>query len=269
MTRRAGARSRVIVAIGSSATNPSALTAAAQLARVAHYELAALFVEDINLLRLAELPFAFEISADLARPRPLDTREVERGFKKEADALRDVLAHAGAALKLECTFDVVRGHPARVLFEAASERDLIVLPGAAAKAPTHRPSAYIVRNALHSAAAGVAAQRKQPVVAMLKAGPSAERVLAIAHELAAGEHAELVLLIAMQNDTDCTLLTAAENWLAEHGAGARIYSLDDSGYANVIDAVEATDARVLFWPGDGEIAAPLIEQIHCPLVVVR
>jgi hypothetical protein len=267
----AGPRARVIVAVGSTSPDPLTLAAAAQLAQAVGGELAALFVEDINLLRLAELPIAFEIGAALPTPRPLAAADVERGFKVQADELRRALAEIANALQLDFTFDVVRGKPASALFEASAEQDLIVLAGAAARAFAHHPLASVVRHALR---AGVKSRRAQPVAAMLQAGPSAQRVLAAAHGLARAGAAELVLLLATNNAGDTQLAATVENWLAEEGSSARIIAVPDSTPENVAKLVALAGAHVLFWPADGnlEMAAavePLLAAISCPLIVVR
>ena len=56
-----GSIKRILVALDASAANRTALQTAALLASELQAELQALFVEDINLLRLAELPFAREV----------------------------------------------------------------------------------------------------------------------------------------------------------------------------------------------------------------
>lgn len=274
MNADAVTRSRVIVAIGSSSPDPATLGAAARLAHVVRGELAALFVEDINLLRLAELPIAFEIGAALPTPRRLAPADIERGFRSEADALRQALAEIGNALQLDFTFDVVRGNPAHVLFDASSERDLIVLAGTATRALTHRPSASIVRHALRAATSGPAARHKGPVAAMLHAGSSAIRVLAVAHELAQADAAELVLLLEASDDSDPSLVQTVERWLKEQAATARVFALGGNTLSQMADIMAQTGSRVLFWPGDGEremtaAAQPLLASISCPLVVVR
>ena len=48
---------RILVALDASAHSHAALAAAVALAARLHAEIEGLFVEDINLLRLAELPF--------------------------------------------------------------------------------------------------------------------------------------------------------------------------------------------------------------------
>jgi hypothetical protein len=270
----AGPRSRVIVAVGSTSPDPSTLAAAAQLAQLVDGELAALFVEDVNLLRLAELPIAFESSAALPTARPLQVADVERAFKKEAHEFKRALTEIASALQLDFTFDVVRGKPASVLFEAATERDLVVLAGAAARALTHHTPAKIVRHALRAAASGVKSRRAQPVAAVLQSGACVQRVLAVAHGLAIESGAELILVLAPGDAHNAPLTAMVERWLEEQGASARIVVLPNSVPENVAKLVAEAGSQLLIWPGDGNLefasaVEPLLAAISCPLIVVR
>lgn len=267
-----GSRLRVFVAVGPAAADPLALAAAAQLAQAAGAELTALFVEDTNLLRLAELPFAMEIGATFAAPRRLTTFDVERAFKNQADELRRALAEISSTLKLELSFDVVRGRPARVLLEAAGETDLIVLASAAVRSLTHAASASIVRSVLHAASSGAKLRRPQPVAAVIRSGPAGLRALAAARSLAQASAADLVLFITGHGAEGAELSAEVAAWLEERGATARVVQLPDAAPDRVAEIVASENLRALFWPGNGELevaAAVLLESINCPLIVVR
>jgi hypothetical protein len=270
----AGSRVRVIVAVGSTSPDPLTLAAAAQLAQAVGGELAALFVEDINLLRLAELPFAFEIGATLPTPRPLATRDVERAFRAQAADSRRALAEIANALQLDFTFEIVRGKPASALFEASAEQDLIVLAGTATRVFAHNTPASTARHALRTSASPVKSRRAQPVAAMLEAGPSAQRVLAVALELARAGGADLILLLAADESRNAPLAAVVENWLEDRRASARIIALPDSTPDRVARLVAQAGAHALLWPGDGDLeimakVEPLLAAISCPLIVVR
>ena len=267
-------KSRVIVAVGSAFPDPSTLAAAAQLAHAVDGTLAALFVEDIDLLRLAELPFAFEIGATLPTPRPLATRDVERAFRAQADEIRRALAEIAHAHRLDLTFDIVRGRPARVLFEASVAHDIIVFASAAARTRSHSPLASVLRNALRATAPGARLWHGRTVAAVLQTGPAMRRVLAAAHRLARTNAAELRLFVAADSAQDTALADVVNTWLVEQGATARIALLQDRAPERVAALLTRAGAHALLWSGDGdpETAAqvePLLAVINCPLIVVR
>ena len=267
-------RARVIVAIGPAAPDAPALVAAAQLARAAGVELAALFVEDSNLLRLAELPFALEIGAASATMRRVVASEVEHALKRQAGELRRALADAVHGAQLEWTFETVRGRPVRVLLEASAEGDLVVFASSAVRTLAHPELASALRTTLNAILAGAKPRRARPVAVALRPGQGALRALVAAHRLARENATELVLFLTERGAEGAELLALVDAWLGEHGAAARIAPLLDSTPEHLAEIVASEDPAVLFWPGDGvqefasEIEA-LLEAIRCPLIVVR
>jgi hypothetical protein len=268
------ARTRVIVAIGPAAPDSLALIAAAQLARSAGAELAALFVEDINLLRLAELPFALEIGAASATMRRVVASEIEHALKRQAGELRRALAEAVHAARLDWTFGTVRGKPVRVLLEASAEGDLVVLASSAVRTLAHTELAGAMRTALNAISAGAKPRQARPVAVALQPGQDALRTLAAAHRLARENATGLVLFLAETGTDGAELPAMVDAWLVEHDATARIVPLLDVTPEHIAELVAWEDPAVLFWPGDGvqefapEIEA-LLEAIRCPLIVVR
>lgn len=266
-----GGGSRVIVAVGPAAPDSPALAAAAQLAQSAGAELAALFVEDINLLRLAELPFALEIGTASATMRPFAAPDVERALKRQAGELRRTLAEMAHAAQLDWTFGMVRGRPVSVLLEAAGEGDLVVLASSMVRTFAHAGLASAMRSALSATLPGKKPRRARPVAAALQPGPNALRVLAAAQQLAQASAAELMLYLAGEQDAEFFAMVDA--WLGERGITARVKPLNELAPEQVAKLAAGEDLNVLFWPGDGvqEMAAEveaLLNAISCPLVVV-
>lgn len=269
-----GVRSRVIVEVGTASLDPLALAAAAQLALSGGIELATLFVEDINLFRLAELPFALEIGAASAMPRRLVVSDVERALKSQAEETRRALSEMADALQLGLTFEVVRGHPARTLLKVSGEDDLVVLAATVVRTVTHTTAAGLVRSVLRTTSPAAKPRGAQPVAAVLFSRPTAIRALAAAHRLAQANAAELILFLPESGPRNDELFAAVENWLAEHGTAARITLLRDLTPTSVAELVAAGNPGALFWPGDGEMEVAtdveaLLGIISCPLIVVR
>jgi nucleotide-binding universal stress UspA family protein len=118
---------RILVALDASTHSRAALAAAADLAGRFHAELLGMFVEDVNLLRLAELPFAREVFIYSARRRELSTREMERQLHAQARRARELLRAEAERAELEWSFEVARGRITAELLRAASEADMIIL----------------------------------------------------------------------------------------------------------------------------------------------
>lgn len=128
-TKRDRPARRVVIGLMPAMLDAAALAAAARLARSAGAELAALFVEDSNLLRLASLPFAQEIGAASAARRRLVAADIERALKVQAAQLKRALADAAERLELQWTFEILRGQGLGALLECAGATDFVVLAG--------------------------------------------------------------------------------------------------------------------------------------------
>ena len=118
---------RILVALDNSRHSLAALEAAAELAARLQAELSGLFVEDINLIRLAGLPFAQEIHYPSASLRQLSRQKLDQELKARATQARQALAAAATQANVDWSFRVVRGLVAAELLAAASDVDLLSL----------------------------------------------------------------------------------------------------------------------------------------------
>ncbi|MGD9895842.1 MAG: hypothetical protein AB7T14_02015 [Candidatus Methylacidiphilaceae bacterium] len=99
----------------------------AELAARLEAKLAYLFLEDINLLRLAGLPFASEIGLDTACWREFELPALQRSLRSLAIQAEEAMANTARRLRVPWSFQVLRGIPSQALSEAASSSDLILL----------------------------------------------------------------------------------------------------------------------------------------------
>ena len=118
---------RILVALDASPHSLAALEVASALADTLKAELVGIFVEDINLLHLAGLPFAREVRYWSVTDRPLDTSSMERELRLQAEQVKQTLAVVAGRRQLRWSFRVVRGQVAAELLTAAQEADLLAL----------------------------------------------------------------------------------------------------------------------------------------------
>ena len=118
---------RILVALDASPHSQAALEAASELADVLKAELVGIFVEDVNLLHLAGLPFAREVGYPSGTDRPLDSPSMERELRIQAEQVRQTLAGVAVRRQIRWSFRVVRGQVATELLIAAQEADLLAL----------------------------------------------------------------------------------------------------------------------------------------------
>jgi len=109
---------RVVIGLDTSLVAREALSLAARLAASVDARLKGVFVEDENLLTLADLPFAREISLS-GEIRSVDPERMLRAMKAQAESVRRTLARIAAEANVDWSFDVRRGRPLASLAASA------------------------------------------------------------------------------------------------------------------------------------------------------
>jgi hypothetical protein len=95
--------------------------AVARLAREMQAELLGLFVEDVELLRFAALPFAAEVGFPSAAKRSMDVARLERQMRAQARALEEALAAILGPAPDGWRFRVERAAPHQAVAAALAE----------------------------------------------------------------------------------------------------------------------------------------------------
>ena len=192
---------RIVVALDGSLYGLVALEAAASVAAALHAELVGLFVEDVNLLRLAELPFAREISYLAAAPRKLDVTGMTRQLQARATQAQEQLRQTAESKEIRWRFSVVRGLIADELLGATPETDLLVL-GRVSRPRAVKPvlgstARTVVARTTHSILLiPPGADLDRPVLALYDGSAGARRALNLAGKLAQATGRLRVLILA-------------------------------------------------------------------------
>lgn len=268
---------RILVALDTSPHSVAALEVAVQLAEEWNAELVGLFVEDLDLLRLAQLPFAQEVSAYSARLRSFGPEQLELQLRAQAARLRRQMARMAMRRGINWSFEVSRGDIAAELLEQAEGADLVVLGktgwsesrtmGSTTRLVVTRSETrvLIVRQATHLV----------PSLRVIFDGSEASlRALRSAAMLAEREIRELsVLLVAEAEARIRELRRQAAKLLRERGLRARYRALTEPEADQLADAAEALDC-VLVVPADiegleGDDMLEFLDGLDCPVLVVR
>ncbi len=178
----------ILVALDASPYSVAALEAAAELAQELDAELIGIFVEDINLLKLAGLPFAQEIHYPRATTQKLDLLLMEQQLRQQANRAREMLRQVAERDSLAWTFRVARGVVTAELLAAAMEADLLVL-GRISRQLTHSPLGSTARTAVSQSKPpvlllGADFDLTQPILLLYDGSPVAQTALKLAGELA-------------------------------------------------------------------------------------
>jgi nucleotide-binding universal stress UspA family protein len=277
---------RILVALDSSRHSLAALKAAAELATRLKAELIGLFVEDINLLRLAGLPFAREIRYPSAVIQEMESSRLERELKVQAAQARQALMTAAEQAQVAWSFRVVRGQVTAEVLAAALEADLLSL--GIASGPATR------RGQMGSTARTVAAETPRavlllqqgekirgPILVTYDGSPAARQALAMAVHLAqttepVNRLTLTVLILAGEEmlDTAQRLEREVTAWLEERGLQANCRRLTRTGVFHLAQVVQAEQGGLLVLSGPRlsiqiETIQALLDQIDCPILLIR
>jgi hypothetical protein len=263
---------RVVVPLDAASDNRAAIDTAARLAARWHLPLHGVFVEDEELLGLAGLPFAAEVTR---RGREkLSKSQVEADLRAFAERARRDFEKAAARHRVEASFAVVRGP----LAAALRERDFVVAGAATRPVGGH----FRVRSRWWAASAMARhplflAQRDwqaggSVVTILARRDPQAARLLQLAAEMAGlGSRALKVL--------DVAALAAPEGlsaWVAEVLAGQTIELATEPappGTQSLRRRAAELDCRLLVLAADmaeslREDLCRMVEDAGCDLLVV-
>jgi len=273
-----GTIQRILVAVDASPPSFSALNTAAELASMLQAELISLFVEDITLLRLAESPFAIEIGLSSGSVRQLDTQQMQRQLRAQANRVRRRLSRLAECWRIMWSFRVARGAIDEELIAAASEADLVIL-GRRGWSGGRR---------LGSTAQAMASQTFRPalihaprvklqalILVIYDGSETAQKALTMAAGLVQGQQGFLtVAILAADREAAKRLQTEAAMWLRSRGLQSRYRWLLEGDEAMVKRLMNVEGECMLVLPGElpmleGKRLTGLIDELKCPVMVVR
>jgi nucleotide-binding universal stress UspA family protein len=265
---------RVLVTLDPYGQGIDALRAAAGIAADLEAELLGLLVEDIDLVRLAELPFAREINVFSDEMEPFGGERMKRDMQLQADRLRRMLAAAAGQRRVPWQFRVIRGRVIDELMGLFSEFDLLIL--GQVKRPLVRRLKLTVRDRRRPGAPVAAGKRLVgPIMVLYRDTPAARRSLMAARHLARETERPLMVVLplkpaAVVRDLERQVMA----WLREQQQQARFAYLGNESIAAVAHLVRREHGSGLVLGRDvltldGPGLSCLLEQLECPLVLVN
>jgi nucleotide-binding universal stress UspA family protein len=270
---------RILVALDASPHSLAALEAAIELAARFGAKLSGLYVEDINLLRLAELPFAQEVGQFSASRRSLDVQELERQIRAQTVRVRRIFLGYSQRAEIRWSFDVSRGRVDREVLAAASKADVLVLgrSGWSLIRPGRMGSttrAVLARAPAWALILQEGACLGQPVVVVYDGSSLAQKALDAAATLLEKEGAVTVLLLADHARGVEALRAQVHAWRGDEELDVRYRVLTSSNIPSLVDALETEGCGTLVLPahstllGDAALQA-LLDEIRVPVLLVR
>ncbi len=228
-----------------SAQDLTALATAAELAARLSCTLEGVFVENPDLLRLAALPFAYEVSLASATARRLEQPAMAQELKVLAEQVRRQLQLHANQRRVEWSFRVARGTLTAAI--AASGAIDIVVVG--------RPGQSTAEQ-LQSAGT---------VQVVFDGSDSSLRALETAATMTTGDN----LLLLLPAGGAAALRQAAADRLAQHRITPHFLVLPELSPAHLTAAGRRYHCRTLVVGGTDLPLPSLLQGASCPVVVVK
>jgi nucleotide-binding universal stress UspA family protein len=251
---------RILVALDASAHSLAALQAASEMAARMESELIGLFVEDINLVRLAGLPFAREVGSAISRQ--LDVAAMERALKVAAAQAKEAIAATAERVRVPWSFRVTRGSVVAELLSAAPEVDLLALDRVSRQVSNSRRVGSTALSVMAKAPRAVfllepGASLKPPLLVLLNESETWPGALSAADELAKACGDGLIVLIAAATMENAQRLQRmAETMLRDRGVQARYRIAASADIPEVVKTARQERAGTIVLAG----SCPLIRR---------
>ncbi|MGB5261022.1 MAG: hypothetical protein WBO34_10945 [Gammaproteobacteria bacterium] len=263
-----GTTRHVIVTLDASESGRPALETAVRLAAVTGAHLEGIFVEDINLIRLADLPFLREVRPLSLAEEAISVQRMQRELRSLARQAEHMLEQAASAMGVHWSFQVWRGHAGADTLAATFSADILSL-------------GRVSSLACSGSWASSRRRRRQPPAAtsninvLFSASEPALRALATACSLAGDPDTHITILLPDNHKADAPeLRQKALAVLKSYGQTARIVELHGSGLPSLLQATGMSKSCILIAEG----GHPLLQEagldrclntLACPLLLVR
>ena len=265
---------RILVAIDASPQSLAALEAAAELAAGLGAELVGVYVEDINLIRLAALPVVLEIGGASARSRRLDGGRMDRQLRSQAARAAQAMAVAANRAQVRWSFTVARGSIETELLQAASEADLFILgrAGWSGKRRLGSTARKMVSEGTNRTMIIERGERLLPTLMTVYDGSDqSQRALDTAISL--GEYLA-VGIVAEDEDQARALQSEVAAKLDSRGLKARYRWLVRADTSELANMVRTQEECIVILPGEspllqGKSLPEALDEFECPVLLVQ
>ena len=246
---------RIAVTLDACQVSSSTLEEAVQLAARMGAQLEGIFVEDIDLIQLAELPFLREFRSVSRSENAINLTRMEQELRVLARRAERLLGEHAARQNVSWSFRIWRGSIDTELLTADTDADVFALT---------RMGATRARPATTKA------------VSVVFTGTDAStRALETAMSLTTDPYKELNILLPAENEAEAMRLQElATRQLGDHAASADFTLLKDGSLNDLLDVLVDSNSAVLIVERDNKLlrAQSLrrsLSNLNCPLLIVR
>jgi len=250
---------RIAVTLDAFEHSAKALEQAVQLAERMGAQLEGIFVEDINLIQIAELPFLREVRSVSRSEDVIDLARMEQELRVLARRAERLLSEQAARHKVVWSFRIWRGSIDNDLLTADIEADVFALT---------RMGAALTRSR-------VLRTRSTAVSVVFSGTDASARALQAAIKLATDPHKELNILLPAEDANEAARLQEqATIQLGMDVARVRFIRMTDGSLTDLMEILTDTNSAVLILERDNKLLhTPSLNRslgnLNCPLLVVR
>ena len=268
---------RILIALDASPASQAALELAADLAVRHKAELVGIYVEDINLLRSAEISFTQEVGEFSAIPRRVDSRQVESEMKAHASRIEAMLSSIAGKANLQWTFRRVRGLIPGELMSAAEDTDLIIL-GKKGWSEGKQIGSTAQKLAALSPVQSIILEHKvrpeTPVLVIYDGSPSSQNVLKTASRICNPGSTLTILVLAENQAAAQELYDGLKNWIEEQAFKIQFRWVNDLEGKRVPNLALISGCEIVILPAQSEYYQPqaiisMVESADCAVLLVR
>jgi nucleotide-binding universal stress UspA family protein len=270
---------RILVALDASSHSLAVVEAAVELAARLEAELLGLFVEDIELLRLADSPYARELLYPSAKEVPLSRTSMEAKLRAQSEQARKALVASAERSQVRCSFRIVRGEVTSEILAAASEADLLALGriGWSFGSPVRMGSTALEFATSAIPVLLVSEQGVPPDVRLVvhyDGSAAARRGLLTAAQLARPGKGGITVLLAAANRQRASMMQDEVNALLEgKGIAVRYREIDPQDEMSLFRALKAEKPGILVLGGRESLRKSqsievLLREIEMPLLLL-
>lgn len=270
-------RGKVVLRMRGGAANPLVLKAAVRVAHAFRGELRGLFMEDEELLALAEMPFAREISLTGRRSRPLSLDVVRKETRAASVAMEREFDRLTRASRVPMHFEVVQGTASKTSEKAMKEAGILAIGEPLALAGAHMAREMIAELSRFAGLVLVGAEARRArgsIVAVVDPGCDVALLVDTAERLADNGADEVVLLLANTGPRETARLEAEARKALDPGTRYRFERIEQATPRAVRDAVRQVASGLAIAQfggracGDVPQALRMACALDCPLLLL-
>ncbi len=242
----------VILTVDAISYSNRTVDLAIEIAAIGQGHLQGLFIEDVDLLSVAELPFTREISFHTAQARQTDLETTQRTQHSLANKFRRYLEQSAQASKVACSFDYRRGRVLDVGTDTESDISFIVIgQGRANRLKSH------------------GRLNTQRILVIENHLPFLLQALKVVLNQLHSQRAEISLITREHSETEPSITPEIEK-IADNDTRLSLYKYSHEQLSEILDtSASRFDYAVVSKNESLQDLTEIINHLSCPIILVN